>query len=291
MRENTQRLELHGEIELVDTSRKLLGRTTPFVGREREIGTLEAIVDECIAEPVTRVALVTGPGGIGKTRLRNELVARLADRGVEVWAGRADSMRTGSPFAVLAPALRRAAGLLESEPLEAKRRKLRARVARHVRAEDVPRVSEFVGEIVAVPFSDEASVQLRAARRDAVLMGDQVRRAFLDLVVAETRAQPLLLVLEDLQHGDSPSIELVDAALRTDPEKPLMVLALARPEIHDRFPRLFAERDVQEVRLGPLTRRAAERLVGDALAQRPLGKGRWGASSSAPPATPSTSRS
>jgi len=272
VRENAQRLELHGEIELVDTSRKLLGRTTPFVGREREIGTLEAIVDECIAEPVTRVALVTGPGGIGKTRLRNELVARLAERGVEVWAGRADSMRTGSPFAVLAPALRRAAGLLESEPLEAKRRKLRARVARHVRAEDVPRVSEFVGEIVAVPFSDEASVQLRAARRDAVLMGDQVRRAFLDLVVAETRAQPLLLVLEDLQHGDSPSIELVDAALRTDPEKPLMVLALARPEIHDRFPRLFAERDVQEVRLGPLTRRAAERLVGDALAQRPLGK-------------------
>ena len=43
------------------------------------------------------------------------------------------------------------------------------------------------------------------------------------------------------------------------------MLALARPEVHDRFPGLFAERGAQELRLGPLTPSASERLVRAAL--------------------------
>jgi len=39
------------------------------------------------------------------------------------------------------------------------------------------------------------------------------------------------------------------------------VLGLARPEIHELFPRLWAARGLQEMHLGALPRRAAERLV------------------------------
>src|SRR5262249_712283 len=42
---------------------------------------------------------------------------------------------------------------------------------------------------------------------------------------------------------------------------PLFVLALARPEVYDAFPRLWDERDVQEIRVGELTKRACEALV------------------------------
>lgn len=262
-------LELHGVLEQVDTARKLLGRATSFVGREREIGTLEALFDECEAEPVARVALVTGAGGIGKSRLAHELAVRLEARGATVWTGRGDGMRSDSPFALLRPALRREAGLRDGDPAEAERRKLRARVARHVRPDDVTRVTEFLGEVVGAPFPDDASVPLRAARRDAVLMGDQVRRALTDLVAAESRTAPLVLLLEDLHHADAPSIDVVDAVLRALPDAPLFVLAIARPEVRDRFPRLWADRDVQELRLAPLTKRAAERLVTEALGTRP----------------------
>ncbi len=263
----TNTLELHGERELADTSRKLLGRPTPCVGRDRELATLEALFAECVGEPVARVTLVTAPFGVGKTRLRHELLARLSATNpeLEVWLGRGDVMRTGSPFGVLAAAIRRAVGFLEGEPIEARRRRLRARVGRHVDERSAQRVAEFIGELASVPFSDEGSEQLRAARRDVVLMSDQIRRAWVELVAAESRAQPLLLVVEDLHYGDPPSIELIDAALRHNAESPFMVVALARPEVHDVFPRIFAEREVQELRLGALTKRAAERLVREAL--------------------------
>ena len=134
-------------------------------------------------------------------------------------------------------------------------------------------------------------MQLRAARRDPTLMGDQMRRAWEDWLAAECGAQPVVLVLEDLHWGDLPTVRFVDAALRNLRDQPLFVLALARPEVHEHFPRLWAERDVSEIRLGELGRKAAERLVrAGARRRRRRRRGRR-ASSSAPPATRSTSRS
>jgi len=122
-------------------------------------------------------------------------------------------------------------------------------------------VSEFLGELIGVPFPDEDSVQLRAARQDAMLVGDQIRRAWEDFLSAECEAHPVLLVLEDLHWGDLPSVKLVDAALRHLKEQPFMVLALARPEVQDLFPRLWADRAAVEIGLGELSRRSSEKLI------------------------------
>ena len=47
--------------------------------------------------------------------------------------------------------------------------------------------------------------------------------------------------------------------------EPLFVLALARPEVHERFPGLWADRNVTEIRLPPLPLRACERFVRDVM--------------------------
>ncbi len=44
-----------------------------------------------------------------------------------------------------------------------------------------------------------------------------------------------------------------------------MILGLGRPEVHERFPRLWAEHQVAEIRLGGLTPEASAQLVSDAL--------------------------
>ena len=44
-----------------------------------------------------------------------------------------------------------------------------------------------------------------------------------------------------------------------------MVLAIARGEVHETFPDLWEQRSLQEIRLGPLVRRAGERLVREVL--------------------------
>ena len=96
-------------------------------------------------------------------------------------------------------------------------------------------------------------------------MADQVGRSFEDFVTATVANGPLLLVADDLQWADPGSIAALDGLLRGHPDLPLLVLALARPEVHAAFPALWTERALTELRLTPLSLRAASELLRAAL--------------------------
>jgi tetratricopeptide (TPR) repeat protein len=258
---------LLGQRDTQDAARTLLGKPAPFVGRDRELSMLASIFAECVEEPGARAALVTAPAGAGKSRLRHELLQRIEgrDEGAEVWIARGDPTRAGVPFGMLGQLVRRTARVLDGEPLDLRRQKIAARAGRHADTTRSRRVAEFLGEMVGAPFPDDESVQLVAARRDAALMSDQMRRAWIDFVDAECEARPIVLVLEDLHWGDQPSVDYVGAALRALADRPLFVLALARPEIRDVFPRLWASHALVEIGLAPLSRKAGERLARSVL--------------------------
>ncbi|MDC0746776.1 serine/threonine-protein kinase [Polyangium mundeleinium] len=260
-------LELRSEEAIGEAARTLLGKPSPFVGRGRELRAFLDLLDEAVGERVARVALVTGPPGIGKSRLRKELVRAVGQRQerVDVWIGRGDAMSKGSAFSLAGSALRYAAAIAGHEPIEERRRKLTERVARHVAEPEVRDVAGFFGEMTGTPFPDAESAKLRAARLDARLMANQIDAAWRRFMAAECGAHPVLLVLEDLHWGDLPSVKLVDAALRDLAGKPLLVAAFGRPEVHDIFPKVWFKRVLSEIRLGELTPRAAEKLVRSAL--------------------------
>ncbi|NVB79369.1 MAG: AAA family ATPase, partial [Kofleriaceae bacterium] len=257
---------LAGERDAEGT-RTLLGKPSLWVGRRRELATLLATLDECAEERVSRAVLVLAPAGIGKSRLRHEMVRSLERRGTPVLVlhGRGDSLSAGSPFVMIAPALRRAAGILDGEAIEVRRDKVAVLVESAVPAAERRRITELLGEMIGVPFPDEDSELLRSARADKMLLGQQMERAWVDWVRAECARQPVLLVLEDLHWGDLPSVNYIDAALRAIPDAPLMVLALARPEVRETFPRLWEHREVEEITLHALSPTACGELVRAAL--------------------------
>ncbi|WP_437585779.1 protein kinase domain-containing protein [Sorangium sp. So ce1000] len=261
---------LRGPKEEPETVPRLLGKPTPCVGRERELSQLAAEWRHCVDEPTASAVVVVGAPGLGKSRLAWEFLRTLkAQReAAEVWIGRADPMAAGSAFGLVAQALRRAMGLLDGEVLEVRRSKVLARVEQldTLRAKG-PHAAAFLGELVGAPFPDEGDVQLRAARQNPMLMGDRLREAFVDFVKAECQRRPVLLVLEDLHWGDLPTVNLIDAALRHARDLPLLVLALARPEVDELFPELWRERIGLRLRLAPLPRRASERLVREVLGE------------------------
>ncbi|MCE9573804.1 MAG: protein kinase [Deltaproteobacteria bacterium] len=172
-------LVVDGERVDADDARTVLGQPTPLVGRDAELAALVATWRGTVDDPGARVALIVAPPGVGKSRLRRELIAAIGLRATVI-AGRADVTAAGAAFGVIASAIRHAAHLRDGEPLALQRDKLVARAARHLPGDAAARVAAFLGEIVGVRFSD-SEVALRAARGDAALMAEQVRRAWLEL--------------------------------------------------------------------------------------------------------------
>lgn len=66
-------------VRSVDNARTLLGRPTPWVGRRRELSQLVSLFEECVDEPIARAALVVGEAGIGKSRMRSEVLRALRE--------------------------------------------------------------------------------------------------------------------------------------------------------------------------------------------------------------------
>ncbi len=244
----------------------LLGHETQCFGRDREIGLVVSTFEECRSEPDARVVWVTGAPGIGKTRVRDEVLRKVGAAGdARVWSAQPDPTRAGVALGVLADLVRSAAGVAREDDEEHQRAALVSRACDAVPQASRARVVEFLSELLRLGVA-EPSPQLRAARDEPTLMGDQVRRAFEDLVLAELARGPLALVVEDLQWADAASVRAISDVARVARDRPLFVLLLGRPEAKDTHLRLVADRQPTGVALGKLGQKAMEKLVAEALA-------------------------
>jgi hypothetical protein len=200
------------------------------VGRAAELAGLHLLAQDAFATPKARVVLVTGLVGIGKSSLTGEFLARLSSgpSGPAVWSAYADPMSAGS-------ALRMVAMLEAAAPGAGS---ALARLLEPDQADPLP-----TGEV---------------SRAGSV---DAVHRAFTDLVEAQLVQGPLVLRLEDIHWADLGSLRAIDYLLAALPNRPLLIVATARPEVRELFPDLWQRRSVQELRLNELPEADAERVV------------------------------
>jgi eukaryotic-like serine/threonine-protein kinase len=257
---------LRGERLELDPESPLLGKPTAFAGRGLELLELETFVRLALAGARERFAWVLGHAGIGKSRLAREIVRRLPERHPNsvVLIGAGDPARQGSPYLLLADALRGHASIPLGGELGAARQRLE-QLCTKVEPEARGRVRDFLGELCGVPFPDTGNPPLAAARRDPRVMRQQVRMAFREWLASESTERAVVLVLEDVQWGDALTLELL-SEVRDEPDAArLCVLAFARPEVEAVFPALFTERTGWSLVLGPLHAQASHALVGSVL--------------------------
>lgn len=254
----------------MDSSRPLLGKPTPCVGREAELGTIEMQFRTCVEESEARVVVVLAPPGVGKSRLRHEFVRRLYGRSEPpmILQGWGDLSSAGSPYSIIGGAIRRLSQGSQGVDEAALSSDLQARLAAHLAASDERRIVTFLTELAGVRQPHEQGSMLAAARQDPRVMRDCVRQAFVDWLRAECVAAPVVLIFDDLQWGDALSIWLIDEALRELRDSPFFALALGRPELPELFPRLWQAHRPQEVPLKALGKKAAERLIHHVLGKQ-----------------------
>ena len=256
------------EVSTLAPVRTLLGKPSPCVGREQPLALLTATLDACIHEPRASSVLVTAGPGLGKTRLVHELARTTiaAREGIEIHFASGDPIRAASPFGIAGDLLKRAFGVLETDNARDRARKLEAFVARDFTGQDARRMREMLGEISGVLVAQaDASASLRAARADLSIMADAIREAWIAWLRARTAHGPVLVLLEDLHWIDAASVRLVEDAFASLADRPLFVLATARPDARASFGPRFREGGLVEITLAPLSARASERLVREAL--------------------------
>ena len=256
---------IHG-YDIQPGTRRLMGKMTPLVGRSHEMTSLETAFHKCVEGGRSAGIIVVGDAGLGKSRLRHELVTRLEKSfpAYTVLVGRGDPMRSRAPFSLMARVLYEVAGLEESEPAHIRRKKIQARVAHFVERGDAEQVTLYLGELVSA-FPHDPPIELRLAREDSATMRHRIQAAWCAWLRAETNVCPVLFVLEDLHWADAASVQAMEMLLRECRGSPILVLALARPTVYERFPRLWEGQEVTFMELPLLSDGASRTLVREVL--------------------------
>jgi len=225
-------------------------RVSGIVGRRRERGALTNAYEATVEDELAACVLVIGEPGIGKSRLIEELESSVAGEARVIRAFHEEGAM-GAPLGTIRTLLRAAADGPRA-------------LAAELDGADAAVTAAFLAELAGWPVDGEEP-RLAAARMDPAIMREQLRRAFEEWIVAAASRGPLVLSLDDLQWSDGASVALLDGALRVAAERPLLVVATARPEVDERFPDLWAARGVQRIGLAPLRPRACRAFVAEAL--------------------------
>lgn len=223
-----------------------LTRRLPLVGREAALVALTNAWSACGAAKQTTVAVVLADAGLGKTRLVEEMMARVSLQGGIALKVRGVEADRSSPWNGLLGVGR--GGLLDASGVASAPAPAHAAFAQHI-TEWGDRYRGASG-VEAAPLA----------------------RAFTELVRAAAEEQPVLLVADDCHLLDEESFQSLASLPRDVPTAPILVLLTAEPNapapVLDAL-RSRLGRDIpgDVVELGPLQHEA---LVAMASAVFPL---------------------
>jgi class 3 adenylate cyclase len=232
-----------------------------FIGRGEELATLKALVEGALGGRGSLV-MVGGEPGIGKTRLAEEAGVYAQLRGAQVLTGHCYEAEAALPYLPFVEAIRQ---YVVARPADALAQELGGG------ASDVAKlVSEIRQRLPGIsPASDVPADQERYRLFESVCT----------FLVNASRANPIVLVLDDIHWADKPSLLLLRHLVRRLADSRLVVIGTYRDvELDRRHPlaevlaELRRERLYQRVVLRGFSSAEVTTML-EAMAQHDLGPG------------------
>jgi class 3 adenylate cyclase/ketosteroid isomerase-like protein/tetratricopeptide (TPR) repeat protein len=178
--------------------------SVPFVGRSTELGRLHTVFDDAVATRTARLVTIAGDPGVGKTRLAAEFIGALGD---SVRVIRAHCAVEGSP------AMTPLVDVLRTRDLDVD-------IPEHA-AERDRILRDLSGMTAGVAGSVEEAFW--ALRR------------YVEVLAADS---PLVILVDDIQWADTLLVDFVEHIVEWVRNAPVLLIALARPELRETRPDL-----------------------------------------------------
>ncbi len=232
-------------------ARRVAGIDVPFVGRESELRLIKDLFHATADRGGARLIAVTGPAGVGKTRLGDELsnyLDGLAD--TVLWhSGRCLSFGDGVSYWALAEMVRQRLGIAEEASGEAAAAGLAAGLKEWITDPgDRRRVGATLGALLGVAEPGLAREELFAGWR-----------LFFERLA---ESDPVVMLFEDVQWAEDGLLDFIEQLLDWSAEHPIFVVAFARPELDERRPGWPAGVPAAtSIALEPLDDRATDALL------------------------------
>jgi serine/threonine protein kinase/tetratricopeptide (TPR) repeat protein len=227
----------------------------PFVGRDAELAQVTSGFERATGDQTPIVVSITGPPGIGKSRLRREVLARISARGdaPRVVLQRSEAYGKSQALGAATDVVRSLLNLTKGASV----REAESAIVDELGPDTRSEMTSQNREIVARLLSDQAlpdSHDLHGTR-------DVLWLAMTDLVLHVIGQQPTAIVAEDLQWADPESVGWLDHLIGRAANRPMLVLALMRPTFWIDHPGRFTGRDHVRLELRPISKRASRTIA------------------------------
>jgi class 3 adenylate cyclase/tetratricopeptide (TPR) repeat protein len=198
--------------------------TRAIVGRDRELELLRSLWARTNSERRPHLVTIVGPPGIGKSRLCHEGAALIASEGGRAFRGRCLPYGEQAGYQAFSFLVRDACGILASDSPQLAREKLERTVRETMPDAEASETARYLALLLGLAPDDtirEARLLFFAARRFLECLG---------------LGQPTVLIFEDVHWAQSSEIELLEYLAQHLRDSPLLLIALARPELLDAQP-------------------------------------------------------
>jgi class 3 adenylate cyclase len=245
-------------LSAVGGAQRVDGLEASLTGRDAELRTIKDLFHAAAERKVPRLVLVSGPAGVGKSRLGWEFEKYADGLAEQVWwhRGRCLSYGEGVAFWALAEIVRQRLGIAEEDPSEVASAKLKEGLDRIVPDPDERTyVGARLGRLLGVTAPGDSG---GALSREELFAG---WRLFFERLAA---TGPVALLVEDAQYADSGLLDFLDHLVDWVRDLPIYLLVFARPELGQARPGFGTGRNRSTLTLDPLDRTSMDQLV-DAL--------------------------
>ncbi len=243
--------------------------STSFVGHKALIERLLEKVQRARARSELQFVALTGPPGVGKSRLAHELERILEEKQSEARLLHATAGGPGSPpFAAFRSLMNTRLGISSDDAPNTARGRISAAVAELLPASRATEVSHLIGHLLDHPFADSAVVEPLAETPSQL-----EARTFIALrrfLAADAARRPLMLVIDEIERATPETVNLAHYLAAGLASSPVVLLVIGRPTLFEVHP-AFGDGDVtlERVEMGPLSDDEAGELLRDLV--RPAG--------------------